>query len=977
MLRSSGKLPIFLVILLSILGIRFLVQPAVADTSIEQLKDDILELQQQNDKILELQQQIIEMQKKHDSEINALREQIKQFVAESGEQKDKNELVSLRGLAKDGGVKTVIPEGNPEDERPVFFVNQDSEQSITPKWHPYFHLTTKASGDRQVGRFNFVYPLSQSPDSMIYTDVRAAFDGDNSTEGNIGLGFRRIMRGDHSEDDWIWGIYGFYDRLISSQNNRFNQATFGAELLKMNFELRGNLYIPESTSYVVGSDTVGSVSLSGTTVMERTLSLVARERALSGFDAEVGYGFDIGEKDKLWIYGGYFSFDHSETPRIAGPRLRLQYECNDAFGLSGSTLAFGAEVRHDNVRKTDVFAGVTFSIPIGAPHKSPKDSGKWRSIDSRMMRPIIRDIDVVTLTDDIRKAPGSTGGPEIVSDTEAPLIDPATDQQVDVYFVTANGGATGAGTQDDPMTIVQAEGASGMSDVVFLLNDDDNIDVSSASGGTLSLKQYQQLLGIGDNTTKDVLLPKDLTLTVNSVTGRPVLTRPIGNNVVTLLWGNTLDGVTISGGNYGVYGLNVNNPTISDVAIQNTGRHGVYLNNSSGTVTISDSVIQNSTRDAVYLRNTAGGTVSIDVYDNGILSNGDQGIHIENSGSSVATVNVINNQIVGNTDEGLLVSNLTGSTLTATVQDNLISGSGDDNIYFQNSAGSLNLALNNNDITNSTTDAGINISSTLAGSIFSGSITGNRITGNIDQGLRLFNSGDSFSLTAQNNTITGNQAGGIDYDTDSGTTILTIEDNTIGSNIGGSITNDVGIAIDQDTGAANTLTVTLRNNLIDDNGYTGILLDNTDGIFNASLQGNSIVDNGLNGVYIVNRTTGVLTADFYNNIITGNTDRGVWLSNSAGTLNALFENNTIAINAGDGLELDNAGGGIFDYDFGGGTLGSAGFNSIFANGSGFDIDNDTGVGIKAENNWWGLASPNPGRFAGTVDFDPWLTSDPD
>jgi len=985
-LKTSSKIVILLVVLLPALEICFQVE-ALADTSIEQLNDKLLELQQQNAKLLELQQQnarllelqrqIIEMQKKYDYEANALKEKINQFAAKSDEQKAGDELASVQDSAKAGKVEPVISQNKPGDNQPQFLVNNNIQDTVVEKWRPYFHLTPKASEDRQLGRFNFMYPLSQSSDSMFFTDLRATFDNDNATEGNVGLGYRRIMPGDDGSDDWIWGVYGFYDRLISSHSNRFNQGTFGAELLKTNFELRGNLYIPDNASHVVGRNTVSSASLSGTTVMERTLSLEAYERSLPGFDAEIGYGFDIGKKDKLWIHGGYFYFDHSDTPEVAGPRLRLQYEWNDAFGLSDSTLAFGVEVQHDDVRETQTFASVTWSIPIGSQCKSREDSSNWRSIESRMMRPIIRDIDVVTFSDDITKAPGTTGGPELVSDTEAPLIDPATDQQVDMYFVTANGGATSEGTQDDPMTITQAETAASASDVIFLLNDDGDIDVSGASGGTLTLKPYQQLLGIGESTSKDVLLPKDLTLTISTAAGRPNLTRLIGNNVVTMLWDNTLDGITISGGNYGVYGLNVNNPTFRDVAIQNAGSHGIYLVNSSGAVSISDSAIQNNIRDAIYLENTAGGTVSIDVYDNDILSNGNQGIHIQNSNGSSAAVNVMNNQIVGNTNEGLRINNVTGSTLTAVVYDNLISGSGDDNIYVENSASTLNLVLNNNDITNSTTDAGINIRNILAGSIFSASFTDNRITGNFDQGLFLYNSGDSFNLTVRDNTITGNQAGGIDFDTDSGATVLTIADNIISSNIGGAVNNDFGIQIDQDSGASNTLALTLTNNLIENNGYTGIWLDNRDGTFTASLTGNSIANNGLYGLYIVNQTTGIFNVGLYNNAITGNADRGVWLSNNTGTLNALFENNTIAMNVGDGFELDNVNGGIFDYDLGGGTLGSAGLNSIFANGSGFDINNDTGADIKAENNWWGVAPPNPARFSGTVDFDPSLTSNPD
>lgn len=156
------------------------------------------------------------------------------------------------------------------DGQPAFSANNNSEETISQKWLPYLHLTTKTSDDRQLGRIDFMYPLWQSSDSMIFSDIRSTFDDDDSFEGNLGLGFRRIMQGAHNKADWIWGVYGFYDYLKSPNNNRFDQGTLGAELLKTNFELRGNIYIPEDTSHVIGRMTVGSVSLSGTTVMERT-----------------------------------------------------------------------------------------------------------------------------------------------------------------------------------------------------------------------------------------------------------------------------------------------------------------------------------------------------------------------------------------------------------------------------------------------------------------------------------------------------------------------------------------------------------------------------------------------------------------------------------------------------------------------------------------------------------------------------------
>jgi hypothetical protein len=53
-----------------------------------------------NTKILELQQQIIEMQKKHDAEINALKQQFNKLAGQAAEQEVKDELTALRELAQ-------------------------------------------------------------------------------------------------------------------------------------------------------------------------------------------------------------------------------------------------------------------------------------------------------------------------------------------------------------------------------------------------------------------------------------------------------------------------------------------------------------------------------------------------------------------------------------------------------------------------------------------------------------------------------------------------------------------------------------------------------------------------------------------------------------------------------------------------------------------------------------------------------------
>ncbi|MFH1613464.1 MAG: hypothetical protein ABIG61_00060, partial [Planctomycetota bacterium] len=69
-----------------------------ANVAAAQGKDS--DIEQLNTKILQLQQQIIDMQKKHDAEINALKQQVNELAGQTGKPKAKDELAALRELAQ-------------------------------------------------------------------------------------------------------------------------------------------------------------------------------------------------------------------------------------------------------------------------------------------------------------------------------------------------------------------------------------------------------------------------------------------------------------------------------------------------------------------------------------------------------------------------------------------------------------------------------------------------------------------------------------------------------------------------------------------------------------------------------------------------------------------------------------------------------------------------------------------------------------
>ena len=98
------RIPIILTLLFLVLFTNLAVAQG-KDSDIEQL----------NTKILQLQQQIIEMQKKHDAEINALKQQINELADKTGKPEAKDELTALRELAKAKATEEIIAEKELEE----------------------------------------------------------------------------------------------------------------------------------------------------------------------------------------------------------------------------------------------------------------------------------------------------------------------------------------------------------------------------------------------------------------------------------------------------------------------------------------------------------------------------------------------------------------------------------------------------------------------------------------------------------------------------------------------------------------------------------------------------------------------------------------------------------------------------------------------------------------------------------------------
>ena len=109
-----------------------------------------------------------------------------------------------------------------------------SSDEPQPKWGPSVSFEAKPGNERTLGEIDLFAPLWQDDRSMVFGNVRGQGDTDDNLEGNVGLGYRRIL-----DSDWIVGGYGYFDYRYSENNNGFVQGTLGVEALSVDWDFRG------------------------------------------------------------------------------------------------------------------------------------------------------------------------------------------------------------------------------------------------------------------------------------------------------------------------------------------------------------------------------------------------------------------------------------------------------------------------------------------------------------------------------------------------------------------------------------------------------------------------------------------------------------------------------------------------------------------------------------------------------------------
>jgi hypothetical protein len=439
-----------------------------------------------------------------------------------------------------------------------------------------------------------------------------------------------------------------------------------------------------------------------------------------------------------------------------------------------------------------------------------------------------------------------------------------------VWYVDNTAGGGGSGRSPSPFNnLSSAQTASGASDIIFVYQG------SGAYGGSVALKNTQQLIGQGVN-----LVVNTHTLVTGMAATRPT----IGG--IALANGNTVRGLNVNAsGASGVSGSAVGNLTMNNAAVAatngaainiagggtlavsldsvsaNGGAAGVVLSNTGGSFTVtgdgstpgSGGTIQNMTGDGIVLTDTGNASLAfMNVTAN--AGNGVKGTSV--NGLTLTTCAIRNNTSAPN-QAGLLLTNLLG---TNSVTNTEVSGSTENNVTVMNDSGTLAALTFANCTIKNTSNASGNIGIRVAGTntaVMTATVTGCAFSGNqtiaIDADVA---DTAQITFTATNNTITAGTAGnpqgnqGIEVSA-AGTGQITydITGNKVGTDgVTSSPLGNTGINVF--AGNTSTLSGMIRNNMVVNagagvSGYGIRVFQNSNSALRANVDGNTVTNVGL------------------------------------------------------------------------------------------------------------------------------------
>ena len=648
------------------------------------------------------------------------------------------------------------------------------------------------------------------------------------------------------------GGYGYLS-LREVGGNRFTGATLGVEAIGTRFDAHVNVQVPidgEGT----GSSTTSSLSLVSHQLIEQISVIDRRDYASWGIEGEFGVEapLDLPERHGLRLHvGGYHFADPDDfSLSVTGAKAGFEYSIGDVFGNGqGASLVLGGEVRYDDRDDTNFAGTIRLNVPIGAAvakGHSDEDVGEAFSIVSEGLRKRVNER--------VRGDIGIRVDTEDHSSTNSRVaINAATNQEFGLFFFADGGNSLGLGTIGDPTTLDAAIAGAGADGFVVALGGAGNI----TTPGT-TLLDGQTLIGGGQSVQVALFGGTTGVFSFGGVDGTVEGTNS-ANNVVTLANGNTLNGVTITGGASGILGNNINGATLTNVIVDGAGTNGASFTGTSTNITARNFTATDNGGSGLQIQSD--GTYSFTGITT-LSGNGVDGFNANGNGTyAFQTLNAHNNS-----DDGIDITSVSGNFSTT---GGTISGNGDQAVKIDPIA--LNVVLDSishgggstgiqlDDVIGSftvtgpttisdTSGAAISISNSAATISFAG---GTAITNLVGDGIALTNNSGSISFLGET-TITNPGSGQSAVDIEGSTGTVTFAD----LNIELQVDNTTGLDLSGATVNGNITTGDFHLLSASNLGTVGINLAGATGVGSVRIGGNATI--GPSGENWEGPTSGVL-----------------------------------------------------------------------------------------------------------------------
>lgn len=697
-----------------------------------------------------------------------------------------------------------------------------------------------------------------------FLDLRGHLFNDGQPAFNVGAG----ARGFSSNTNMVFGGNVYYD-YRKTGHLTYNQIGMGVEALGRRWEVRANGYV------YVGRNRSSTYNLEFVRFRGHSIYVADRfQYSLPGMDTEVGYHAPSLKFFDYYVGIGPYYFHPRKGDQAIGGKIRFTANISEYFSVEG-------RVAYDPHFHWTGQGVLTLTIPFGpklsAERKCPVACSQIRTINERLVQPVSR-LEMIPVSSAIQNSIA---------------IDPSTNQPFNVIFV--NNLSSSNGTFESPYpTLIQAENASNVQDIVYLFPGDgttNNQDVG------LVMKDFQKFWGTG---TEQTLLTTLGTVSIPPLTpNMPVITGSTPLFVVSLANSNEVSGINVIvpdtfaaiGTNNLINGVTAKNNTFS----LGTGSAGVANNNFSGFATIQNNqmtgngsafsvgVLLNSLNTSqmqgtiatntidtvatgVLIQGSGTSNAEITILSNVILNSTNRAILMQPTGSASEEIIIEGNQILKDTNVIAAIQalvNTSNSPFSVYIHNNTIDG-GDTGILMINQGGSgpFNFFALNNTISNVGDGIEVDQVPSLGGAM-NASIWKNQISPNSNPGfqaIRLLCNGTgstSFQASVLGNSITGFTQGiQIDNLGASNTFIADVESNSIVSYINN------GILCNSSNGSSS---LTAANNYIQGTSTSvhGINLQNSASLCTV-INSNSL-NNPSSGLLGNNTGTGIICMELLNN----------------------------------------------------------------------------------------------------------------